>query len=235
MPPLTNEEDVKAFLATVMDTIKQDGNPEVLNQYRSLFRKQVPFFMRSYVSAYLIQQALESMSKGRRPNNKNRRAIAENRRHLRTESTNEGEQKKQNIPEEESARIFISVGRNRRVFPREILSLILSETDIKKEDIGLIRILDNYSFVQVRKEWADTIIESLNGKIFRGRTLTVNHARSKSEEGSSADELHNTEIDPEAEQPGILTDYPYSEEGNDSLDPETETNFDSFEKEKLEE
>lgn len=235
MPPFTNEEDVKAFLATVMDTIKQDGNPEVLNQYRSLFRKQVPFFMRSYVSAYLIQQALESISKGRRPNTKNRRPIAENRRPLRTESTIEGEQKKQNIPEEESARIFISVGRNRRVFPREILSLILSETDIKKEDIGLIRILDNYSFVQVRKEWADTIIESLHGKIFRGRTLTVNHARSKNEEGSSADELHNTEVDPEAEQPGILTDYPYSEEGNEDLDPETETNFDSFEKEKLEE
>lgn len=224
MPPFTNEEDVKAYLATVMETIKQDGNPEVLNQYRSLFRKQVPFFMRSYVSAYLIQQALESMGKGRRPYNKNRRPLSENRRPLRSETPAEGEQKKQNIPEEESARIFISVGRNRRVFPREILSLILSETNVKKEDIGLIRILDNYSFVQVRKEWADTIIDALNGKIFRGRPLTVNHARTKSEESSAADGLNDTELeDAEAEQTSTMDDYSYSEENTEAPDSGEET------------
>jgi len=210
MPPFTNEEDVKAFLATVMDTIKQDGNPEVLNQYRSLFRKQVPFFMRSYVSAYLIQQALESMGKGRRPYTKNRRA-------LRSETAAVGEPKKQNIPEEESAHIFISAGRNRRVFPREILSLILSETNVKKEDIGLIRILDNYSFVQVRKEWADTIIETLNGKIFRGRPLTVNHARTKSEESDTEPEIAA------AERPSNMDNYSYSEESTEHLDSEEET------------
>jgi hypothetical protein len=224
MPPFTNEEDVKAYLATVMETIKQDGNPEVLNQYRSLFRKQVPFFMRSYVSAYLIQQALESMGKGRRPYNKNRRPLSENRRPLRSETPAEGEQKKQNIPEEESARIFISVGRNRRVFPREILSLFLSETNVKKEDIGLIRIMDNYSFVQVRKEWADTIIDALNGKIFRGRPLTVNHARTKSEESSAAYGQNDTELeDAEAEQTSTMDDYSYSEENTEAPDSGEET------------
>jgi hypothetical protein len=213
MPPFTYEADVKAFLATVMDTIKQDGNPEVLNQYRSLFRKQVPFFMRSYVSAYLIQQALESSGKGRRPYNKNRRPT-------RNENNFEGEQKKQNIPEEESARIFISVGRNRRVFPREILSLILSETDVQKEDIGLIRILDNYSFVQVRKEWADTIIEALNGKVFKGRTLTVNHARSRNEEGSYSELPRDTEpvkeLETETKPSDNVDDYHYTEESSET-------------------
>lgn len=222
MPPFTNEADVKAFLATVMDTIKQDGNPEVLNQYRSLFRKQVPFFMRSYVSAYLIQQALESSGNGRRPYNKARRPHAENRRPTRNENNLDGEQKKQNIPEEESARIFISVGRNRRVFPREILSLILSVTDIQKEDIGLIRILDNYSFVQVRKEWADTIIEALNGKVFKGRTLTVNHARSRSEEGSFSELPRDTEtvkeLETETEPSDNVDDYHYTEESSETAE-----------------
>ncbi|AEJ18707.1 DbpA RNA binding domain-containing protein [Gracilinema caldarium] len=187
MPPFTNEEDVKAFLTTVIDSIKQNGNPEVLNQYRSVFRKQVPFFMRSYIAAYLIQQAVEGKRKGRRSYTKNRGPLLKNHSPLRTESFTEDEQKKQNLPEEESARIFISVGRNRHVFPREILSLILSEIDIKKEDIGLIRILDNYSFVQVRKEWADAIITALNGKIFKGRSITVNHARTRNEENSSSE------------------------------------------------
>jgi RNA recognition motif-containing protein len=184
MPPFANEEDVKAFLTTVMDSIKQHENPEVLNQYRSVFRKQVPFFMRSYIAAYLIQQALGNSSKGRRTYTKNRKAYSNNQKLNHNEVFIEEEQKKQNIPEDESTRIFISVGRNRRVFPREILSLILSELDIKKEDIGLIRILDNYSFVQVRKEWADAIITALNGKIFKGRPLTVNHARTRSEESA---------------------------------------------------
>uniref|UniRef100_A0A7C3IK70 RNA-binding protein n=1 Tax=Gracilinema caldarium TaxID=215591 RepID=A0A7C3IK70_9SPIR len=183
--------------------------------------------MRSYVSAYLIQQALESMGRGRRLYNKNRKPhsglLYENRRPLRSETPLEGEQKKQNIPEEESARIFISVGRNRRVFPREILSLILSETNVKKEDIGLIRILDNYSFVQVRKEWANIIIEALNGKIFRGRPLTVNHARIKSEESSAADRLNDTEPeDAAAEQTSMPEDYSYSEGPMDHLDSEEE-------------
>lgn len=212
MPPFTNEADVRAFLATVMDTIKQDGNPEVLNHYRSLFRKQVPFFMRSYVSAYLIQQALEGLGKGRRPF-KNRRGLSEAQKTPRNGAGFEPEQKKQNIPEEESAHIFISIGRNRRVFPREILSLILSETDVKKEDIGLIRILDNYSFVQVRKEWAETIINTLNGKIFKGRPLMVNHARSRTEENQQYD---TPKYDEDEQDETLDKDLYKDENSNDS-------------------
>ncbi|WP_304225991.1 DbpA RNA binding domain-containing protein [Gracilinema caldarium] len=218
MPPFINEEDVKAFLATVLDTVKQEGNPEILAQYRSLFRKQVPFFMRSWVAAYLIQQATERTGKGNRAYNRNRKPLSDTHRNYKNGNPAEGEQKKQNILEEESARIFISIGRNRRVFPREILSLILSETDVKKEDIGLIRILDNYSFVQVRKECADTIIEALNGKVFRGRTLTVNHARSKNDENAPLDTVEDAEVPQEAEDDTL----PYSEESYDESYDESE-------------
>jgi hypothetical protein len=88
------------------------------------------------------------------------------------------------LPEEESTRIFISIGRNRRVFPREILGLIGAKTQISKDDIGLINILNNYSFVQVRTGVAEEIIAALNGINFRGRTLTVNHARARKDENS---------------------------------------------------
>jgi len=44
----------------------------------------------------------------------------------------------------------------------------------------MIRILDNYSFVQVRDTKADEIIDKLTGHKFRGRTLTVNYAKPKS-------------------------------------------------------
>jgi hypothetical protein len=58
----------------------------------------------------------------------------------------------------------------------------MSKTAAAREDIGVIRILDNYSFVQVRDKRADEIIKALNGIRFRGRTLTVNYAKPKTSE-----------------------------------------------------
>jgi len=85
------------------------------------------------------------------------------------------------LSDEESVRLFISIGRNRKVFPREILALINAKAKIDREDIGAIRVLDNYSFVQIRTSAADAVIQTLNGQSFRGRTLTVNYARTRRE------------------------------------------------------
>ena len=89
------------------------------------------------------------------------------------------------LPEDESKRLFFSIGKNRRLFPREIIALIMSKTSTAREDIGLIRILDNYSFVQVRDNKADEIIKSLTGIKFRGRPLTVNYAKAKTDDSDN--------------------------------------------------
>ena len=86
------------------------------------------------------------------------------------------------LKEDESKKLFISIGKNRRLFPREVIALIMSNTSAVREDIGIIRILDNYSFVQVRDTKADEIIKVLTGHRFRGRTLTVNYAKPKNSE-----------------------------------------------------
>jgi hypothetical protein len=85
------------------------------------------------------------------------------------------------LSDEDSKRLFISIGKNRRLFPREIILLITNKTSAVREDIGAIRILDNYSFIQVRDTKADEIIKAINGVRFRGRTLTVNFAKPKTE------------------------------------------------------
>jgi hypothetical protein len=83
------------------------------------------------------------------------------------------------LPEEESKKLFISIGKNRRLFPREVITLIMSKTNATREDIGVIRILENYSFVQVRDSKADEIIKALNGVKFRSKTLAVDYAKPK--------------------------------------------------------
>ncbi|GHV06702.1 hypothetical protein FACS189485_15680 [Spirochaetia bacterium] len=128
---------------------------------------------------------------------------------LRTESQNETnrEPPRPPLPEEESRRLFISIGRNRRVFPREILGLITVKAEISRDDIGAIRIMDNYSFVQVRDSVADDIIEALNGQPFRGRTLTVNYARARKEDSGPGEDRAEDSLIPLNETDSATADF----------------------------
>jgi hypothetical protein len=172
MPPFDKEETGKR-IDDLLRKIRSEADPVTLNTYRSLIRRRVPFFMRTYLAAYLLMRE-EHQDGSKVPYKK------EKSNH--SDATFKVDEPKHSIPEEEAQHLFIGVGRNRRIFPRELLSLILTETSVSKEDIGNIRILDNYSFVQVRKTVADEIIEALNGKPYRGRPLTVNYARLRKEE-----------------------------------------------------
>jgi hypothetical protein len=92
------------------------------------------------------------------------------------------------LPEDEAATLFISAGRNRRAYAREILALLINEAQVDKDDVGDLRILDNFSFVQVRREVADQVISTLGGKSFRGRPLSVSFAKPRKDSSSSGSE-----------------------------------------------
>lgn len=75
------------------------------------------------------------------------------------------------------ARLFINAGRNRRIFPNDIYDLFISQLHIQRSDFGEVRVLDNYSFVEIQSRYAERAIAQLTGKDLRGRKLTVNYAR----------------------------------------------------------
>ena len=75
--------------------------------------------------------------------------------------------------------LFFSVGKNRRVFPRDLIGFIIEHTAIDNSQIGQVKVLDSYSFIEVVPAVAERVIEVCNGQEFRGRKLTVNFARSK--------------------------------------------------------
>ena len=79
----------------------------------------------------------------------------------------------------------MSIGRNRRVFPRDIIGLIMQNVEIDREHIGDIRVLDNYSFVQVITEDAERIIAALNEFEYRGRRLVVSYSRKKEDDAGT--------------------------------------------------
>ena len=78
--------------------------------------------------------------------------------------------------------LFLSIGKNRRVYPRDLVQLLFAAGGISKVDVGDIKILDNYSFVEVEESVAAAAITKLDGIPYRGRNLTVNFAKKRSPE-----------------------------------------------------
>lgn len=99
----------------------------------------------------------------------------------------EGKVEPRNIlPDDISTTLFVSIGRNRRVYPRDLIGLIMQNVEIERDHVGDIRVLDNYSFVQVITEDAEKIIAALNEFEYRGRKLAVSFSRKREESPSSA-------------------------------------------------
>ena len=178
--PALNEEQITAFLKEVVETVKTEEDPDVLNAYRKIFRKNVPFTLRSYIAAYLIKEFEGSSFPRSKPYNRrpNPRFGDRSRGYVSDRPPVE----RPMLDPSESVSIFMSVGRSRRVFPRDIITLLIQNADISRERIGDIRILDNYSFVQVMNEDADRIIEKLNDLPYRGKNLSVSYSRKPEEE-----------------------------------------------------
>ncbi|MDR0730559.1 MAG: DbpA RNA binding domain-containing protein [Treponema sp.] len=248
-------ERVKQKIASIRNKIHEEVNPQLLNEYRLLLKKEIPFFRRSWVAAYLLMLHDQGQSRQNCRWEKGEGFRAKTKTPVQNESSrgfyrdNGLDRRNQGalaeaaygpagkfvLAEEESKRLFISIGRNRRLFPREILGLIINTAQVEREDIGSIRILDSYSFVQVRDTVADQIIEALNGTMFRGRTLAVNYAHAKREEGTGdtdgaqdpAPEALDSEGSEDSEVPTMETSTPEApdldlgtEQGDDLPDNE---------------
>ena len=161
-----DKEKAKSNLKEILQKMHDDANISRIHEYHKLYKKEISLFKRSWAAAWLFM-------------------YYDQKETPQAAGAEEKPSAEIVLSEEESKRLFISIGKNRRLFPREIITLIMSKTSVAREDIGAIRILDNYSFVQVRDTKADEIISRLTGHKFRGRTLTVNFAKPKTGETDS--------------------------------------------------
>ena len=200
-----DKKKAKENLQEVLEKMQNNTDAVQLHEYYKLFKKEISFFRRSLAAAWLF------MYYDGKEQPKNKKTVSDKKHQFRQENSDisagissgisasvekterdfEADDKnteKSNfisIPEEEAKRLFLSIGKNRRLFPKEIISLIMTKTSAAREDIGIIRILENYSFVQVKDTKADEIIAALSGQKFRGRTLVVNYAKSKNNESET--------------------------------------------------
>lgn len=199
-----NEAQLEDFLKNATDKVRTSENVDLLSDLNKLFKKNVPLTVRKYVIAYLLKEALKHYHpfNGRRErferNDRNERngRNRQERNNFRQEraerpaepaeapAATEEERPRHprvEIPEDQATSIFISIGKNRRVYPRDLVGILIAIAGIDRERIGDIKVLANYSFVQLYTEDAQTAIDKLNGYDYRGRKLAVSYSRQKSD------------------------------------------------------
>jgi ABC-type Mn2+/Zn2+ transport system ATPase subunit len=79
------------------------------------------------------------------------------------------------------AQLFVSIGRNRRVFARDLTDLFTEKLQLTPGEIGGVRVFDKYSFVDIVPGRAEEAISRLTGTELKGRPITVNYAKKKEE------------------------------------------------------
>lgn len=211
------KEQFEALLADAVVRVKTEEDPLILNEYKKLFKQNVPLSLRSYVAAYLAKGIVSGGISV--PPKRNKSTAKEKAGHFdkasrkgghsdsaikgKRDRPEQGQKKEKDnspslrviIDDDKAASIFISVGRNRGVYARDIIGLVVQRASIERERIGDIRILDNYSFVQVYLEDADNAIALLNGTEYRHRKLTVSYAHKKDEDANDANANEDSETE----------------------------------------
>ena len=201
-----NEEKTADFLVNAVEKITTEEDIDTLTELIRLFKKNVPLSRRKYVTAYMLKEALKhyhSFAKGKpsrfeatktkKENNRNRKDDYKNtaRREKTFENTDNTEETEERprhprveIAPELATSIFVSIGKNRRVYPRDLVGLLVAVGGIDRERIGDIKVLANYSFVQLYTEDCQTAIDKLNGYEYRGRKLVVSFSKQKDEDAA---------------------------------------------------
>lgn len=147
----TQEEILGGKIRMLADQVKLDKHPEELVSFKKLMKRHVPFHLRSYLLAYLLRDAVGSARDARR-----------------------GERSDQQM-----VTLFVSIGKSKKVFPKDLVKLFTSSLTLKEDDIGTVRVLDNYSFVNISEDYAKQAVETMDSIKFRGRNITVNFAKKK--------------------------------------------------------
>ena len=81
--------------------------------------------------------------------------------------------------EEGMVRLFINLGKKQNIRPGDILGAIAGETGMPGKLIGSIDLFDKYTFVEVPREYAAEVLESMKNVKIRGKSISIEPANRK--------------------------------------------------------
>lgn len=198
-----NEEQVISFLKETLNRVENASEADIktLAEIKKLFKKTVPFSRRNYVAAMLIKSATQGFKSNRF--NKKDRVNSTNDKPARAEKAERStEEKTERAPRitiapEAAGTIFVSVGKSRGVYPRDLVGLLVSVAGFDRSRIGEIRVLSNYSFIQLFAEDCEKAISALNDYEYRGRKLSVSYSAKKGEKEDKSESVKTAPVQTE--------------------------------------
>jgi ATP-dependent RNA helicase DeaD len=81
------------------------------------------------------------------------------------------------------ARLFIDAGRVNGVRPKDIVGAIANEAGVPGNAIGAIDIYDRFTFVDIKAEHLQRVLERMRGSVIRSREAKIRLADGRAEEG----------------------------------------------------
>ena len=154
------ENKYAELIKKMVKSIKEEEDANEMNQFKKLVKKNVPFTMRGYFSAYLFKTLVTNAKPAHTPT--------------------------QNRADKDYKTLFFNIGRTRGLNPQALLRFIAATAEVDSSEIGQIKMHDNYSFVDVAEPSVQKVLDNLNSKVYRGRTLAVNFAKKNTEAAPKA-------------------------------------------------
>lgn len=185
------DDELASRIQSLVAQLRADSNPEQLDKIKKLVRKNVPFSLRGYFSAYLLRELIRSQeqknarSSFTRPSKPERQERAE--KSERADSAERSEKKApaqkpetrehrtRQIPEGAKT-LYINLGKIGHVYARDLVSLLTADELVSKDDIYLIRLHDKYSFVTMSEANCEKAIAKLQGQTYRNRVIQINYS-----------------------------------------------------------
>lgn len=107
----------------------------------------------------------------------------EEKEEIKEEASNHSRDKRGNVRGRRNShgmtRLFLNVGRRQKIQAKDILGSIAGETGISGKKIGNIDVYDKYTFVDVDKSSASTIIKKMKNRKIKGNKLNIEKANVK--------------------------------------------------------
>ncbi len=183
------ELDLEGLAAKIKDmaaSVRTDSNPEELDVLRKLIKKNVPFMLRGYFSAYLLRELTKKPQRRERAERAPKKEFRKSEKPVQkeqsaapaekpqAEQTAPAPKKQPKVLPEGAKTLYINLGKMGRIYAKDLVELICADTGITKDDIYMVRVHDKYSFVSMSEENCNKAIESLLGKVIKGRTVQIN-------------------------------------------------------------
>lgn len=163
------DDALDAFLSGLLSELEHPSDAATLVQVRAIFRKRIPFHLRSYAAALMILRAA-GISRG---------SISKS--DTRIQKTPKPAPAAAKANQGATVPLFVSMGKRQRLRPQELRVAISEKTGLAAEDLGRVHLFDNYSFIDVPEQEAAKICEAMTGFSMRGRPVEIKPAKKRGE------------------------------------------------------